>query len=421
MMNWMFTWLQPRGALSHADLAPVVADLFFGGIGAVRTPAAARRDASAQTTADASGASSRRQRRRRGGGPVRRRRARPRRVRPNPERAFHACPAKPDRRSLDRQPRRRARSPAPSTARTIHHAHADEIDFAEALAFARRTRRPGAARARLPAARGAAEGARRLPQRAQGSSSTRSRATPARRAATAGSTSKAAPARSTPTPRWAATSCRRATSCTKGRRSMLGKKGQFAATHILVPRGGVAVHINAFNFPVWGLLEKFAPTFLAGMPCIAKPATATSYLTEALVRLMVGSGLLPEGSLQLVIGSTGDLLDRLESSDVVTFTGSADTALKLRRQREPARALGSVHRRGRFAQRRDPRSRRLSRRRGVRPVREGGRARDDGQGGAEVHRDPARDRAARVISMRWPRGCAIGSPRSASAIRRSRA
>ena len=110
----------------------------------------------------------------------------------------------------------------------------------------------------------------------------------------------------------------------------IGKKGGFAATHILVPRGGVAVHINAFNFPVWGLLEKFAPTFLAGMPCIAKPATATSFLTEALVRMMMSSGLLPAGSLQLVIGSTGDLLDRLESNDVVTFTGSADTALKLR-------------------------------------------------------------------------------------------
>ena len=113
----------------------------------------------------------------------------------------------------------------------------------------------------------------------------------------------------------------------------LGKKGHFAGTHILVPRGGVALHINAFNFPVWGLLEKFAPTFLAGMPCIAKPATSTSYLTEALVRLMVESGLLPPGSLQLVIGGTGDLLDRLESQDVVTFTGSADTAAKLRANR----------------------------------------------------------------------------------------
>jgi oxepin-CoA hydrolase/3-oxo-5,6-dehydrosuberyl-CoA semialdehyde dehydrogenase len=110
----------------------------------------------------------------------------------------------------------------------------------------------------------------------------------------------------------------------------LSKKGGFAGTHILVPRRGVAVHINAFNFPVWGLLEKFAPCFLAGMPCIGKPATATSYLTEAAVRLMLDSGLLPEGSLQLVIGSTGDLLDRLDGSDVVTFTGSAETAAKLR-------------------------------------------------------------------------------------------
>lgn len=110
----------------------------------------------------------------------------------------------------------------------------------------------------------------------------------------------------------------------------LGKQGTFVGTHILVPRRGVAVHINAFNFPVWGLLEKFAPTFVAGMPCIAKPATATSYLTERLVRMIDESGLLPAGALQLVIGGTGDLLDRLEGPDVVTFTGSADTAARLR-------------------------------------------------------------------------------------------
>jgi oxepin-CoA hydrolase/3-oxo-5,6-dehydrosuberyl-CoA semialdehyde dehydrogenase len=110
----------------------------------------------------------------------------------------------------------------------------------------------------------------------------------------------------------------------------LGKTNKFAGSHILVPRGGVAVHINAFNFPIWGMLEKFAPSFLAGMPCIVKPATATSYLTEATVRLMDESGLLPAGSLQLIIGSTGDLLDRLQGQDVVTFTGSADTAAKLR-------------------------------------------------------------------------------------------
>ncbi|MFZ6873057.1 phenylacetic acid degradation bifunctional protein PaaZ [Undibacterium sp. Di27W] len=110
----------------------------------------------------------------------------------------------------------------------------------------------------------------------------------------------------------------------------LGKQGHFSGTHILVPRQGVAVHINAFNFPVWGLLEKFAPSFLAGMPCIVKPATATSYLTEALVRQIHASGLLPEGSLQLIIGSTGNLLDLLEETDVVTFTGSAATAAQLK-------------------------------------------------------------------------------------------
>ncbi len=113
----------------------------------------------------------------------------------------------------------------------------------------------------------------------------------------------------------------------------LGKRGGFAGTHILVPRGGVAVHINAFNFPIWGLLEKFAPSFIAAMPCIGKPATATSYLTEALVRMIHESGLLPDGALQLVIGSTGDLLDRLTGFDAVTFTGSADTAAKLRSNR----------------------------------------------------------------------------------------
>jgi oxepin-CoA hydrolase/3-oxo-5,6-dehydrosuberyl-CoA semialdehyde dehydrogenase len=112
----------------------------------------------------------------------------------------------------------------------------------------------------------------------------------------------------------------------------LGKKGGFAGTHVLVPRRGVAVAINAFNFPVWGLLEKFGPCFLAGMPVIAKPATATAHLTEALVRLIDASGILPPGSLQLVVGSTGDLLDRLGPQDAVLFTGSADTAARLRAQ-----------------------------------------------------------------------------------------
>ncbi len=111
---------------------------------------------------------------------------------------------------------------------------------------------------------------------------------------------------------------------------VLGKTGAFAGTHVLVPRRGVAVHINAFNFPVWGLLEKLAPSFLAGLPCIVKPASATAYLAHELGRLVDESGLLPAGALQLVMGGSGDLLDRLLETDVVTFTGSAGTAAMLR-------------------------------------------------------------------------------------------
>jgi hypothetical protein len=147
------------------------------------------------------------------------------------------------------------------------------------------------------------------------------------------------------------------------------------------------------QLPGLGLLEKFAPSFLAGMPCIAKPATATSYLTEACVQLMMESGLLPEGALQLVIGGTGDLLDRLDGQDVVTFTGSADTAARLRVHPNLVR-LGALQRRGRLAELRHPGARRESRRRGVRALRQGGGARDDGQGRPEVHRDPPRHRAA---------------------------
>jgi oxepin-CoA hydrolase/3-oxo-5,6-dehydrosuberyl-CoA semialdehyde dehydrogenase len=110
----------------------------------------------------------------------------------------------------------------------------------------------------------------------------------------------------------------------------LGADNHFIGSHVMVPRRGLALHINAFNFPIWGMLEKFAPSFLAGMPCIVKPASATSFVAEAAVRLMMASGLLPEGCLQLVIGGTGDLFERLEEPDVVTFTGSADTALMLK-------------------------------------------------------------------------------------------
>ncbi len=110
----------------------------------------------------------------------------------------------------------------------------------------------------------------------------------------------------------------------------LSRGGTFAGQHIAVPLQGVAVLINAFNFPVWGMLEKLAPAILAGMPVIVKPATQTCYLTEACFRMIVESGILPEGAVQLVIGGTGDMLDRLGAQDVVSFTGSADTALHLR-------------------------------------------------------------------------------------------
>ncbi|MWD29443.1 phenylacetic acid degradation bifunctional protein PaaZ [Aquicoccus sp. SCR17] len=111
-----------------------------------------------------------------------------------------------------------------------------------------------------------------------------------------------------------------------GEPEMLGKTGAFGGVHVCTPLKGVAVHVNAFNFPVWGMLEKLAPTFLAGMPAIVKPATATCYVTELCVRMMLESGLLPEGALQLVTGDPGDLLDRLGSQDVLAFTGSAATA-----------------------------------------------------------------------------------------------
>lgn len=116
----------------------------------------------------------------------------------------------------------------------------------------------------------------------------------------------------------------------EGQLERLSKSGGFAGQHICVPLEGAAVHINAFNFPVWGMLEKLGPTLLAGVPAIVKPATATAYLTERVVRRIVESGILPNGALQLVCGSLGSLFDGLTCQDVVSFTGSADTALKLR-------------------------------------------------------------------------------------------
>jgi oxepin-CoA hydrolase / 3-oxo-5,6-dehydrosuberyl-CoA semialdehyde dehydrogenase len=116
----------------------------------------------------------------------------------------------------------------------------------------------------------------------------------------------------------------------EGATESLSKTGGFLGQHICVPLEGAAVHINAFNFPVWGMLEKLAPAFLAGVPAIVKPATATAYLTELTVRRIVESGILPEGSLQLICGSVGNLFDHLTCQDIVAFTGSASTARKLR-------------------------------------------------------------------------------------------
>ena len=110
----------------------------------------------------------------------------------------------------------------------------------------------------------------------------------------------------------------------------LSKGGTFVGRHICVPLEGVAIHINAFNFPCWGMLEKMAPTLLAGVPCIVKPATVTSFLTEAMFRSMVESGIFPEGAIQLIVGSAGDLLDHVSEQDAVAFTGSAATGQMLK-------------------------------------------------------------------------------------------
>lgn len=116
----------------------------------------------------------------------------------------------------------------------------------------------------------------------------------------------------------------------EGPTEILSRDGSFLATHILTPRLGVAVQINAFNFPVWGMLEKLAPAFVAGVPSIVKPAGQTAFLTEAAVRIIIDSGLLPDGSLQLICGTVGDLFDHLSGQDSVAFTGSAATAHLLR-------------------------------------------------------------------------------------------
>ncbi len=120
----------------------------------------------------------------------------------------------------------------------------------------------------------------------------------------------------------------------------LSRRGGFVGQHVHTSRQGVAVHINAFNFPVWGMLEKLGPTLLAGMPAIVKPASASAYVTEHCVRIMMEAAILPPGAVQLITGATGDLLDHLTAQDVLSFTGSAATAQKL--QNHPVIARESV-------------------------------------------------------------------------------
>ena len=110
----------------------------------------------------------------------------------------------------------------------------------------------------------------------------------------------------------------------------LSRRGTFVGQHVYLPLAGAAIHINAFNFPVWGMLEKLGPAILAGMPVIVKPATTTAFLTEAVFRRIIDMAVLPEGALQLIVGSVGSLLDHLNCQDVVSFTGSAGTAQRLK-------------------------------------------------------------------------------------------
>ncbi|MDI9342365.1 MAG: phenylacetic acid degradation bifunctional protein PaaZ [Sediminibacterium sp.] len=120
------------------------------------------------------------------------------------------------------------------------------------------------------------------------------------------------------------------TFCYEGDVAKLSKNNTFIGHHICVPKEGVAIHINAFNFPVWGMLEKIAVNWFAGVPAIVKPATLTSYLTEAVVKEIIASGIVPEGALQLICGSANGILDHVINQDVVTFTGSASTGKMLK-------------------------------------------------------------------------------------------
>ena len=186
----------------------------------------------------------------------------------------------------------------------------------------------------------------------------------------------------------------------------LSRGGSFAGQHICTPLRGVAVQINAFNFPVWGPLEKLAPAFIAGVPSLIKPASQTAYLTERLVRLIVESGLLPEGSVQLICGGAGDLLDHLTEQDLVAFTGSAATARRLRAH--PAIVFSAV----RFNAEADSLNLSILGPDAAPGTEEFGLfvsqlvTRDDGEGRAEMHGHPAGLRSGQVAGPGRRRGAA---------------
>ncbi len=175
----------------------------------------------------------------------------------------------------------------------------------------------------------------------------------------------------------------------------LSKGGTFAGQHIATSLRGVAIQINAFNFPVWGPLEKLAPAFLAGVPSLIKPASQTAYLTQRLAELIVSSGLLPEGTVQLICGSTGDLLDHVTGQDLVLVHRVRVHGAAAARPAWADPQLGAVQRRGGLAQLLHPRPGRDGRHTRVRPVCAAAGHGDDGQGRAEVHRDQAGIRAGR--------------------------
>ena len=174
----------------------------------------------------------------------------------------------------------------------------------------------------------------------------------------------------------------------------LAKAENFQAIHLLAPRHGVAVHINAFNFPSWGLWEKAAVSLLAGVPVLAKPASSTAMLTHEMVRDVIAANVLPDGALSLICGGAGDLLDHVTGEDVIAFTGSSETAGRI--LRHPNILARGVH----VNVEADSVNAALlapdAQRARFRCLHQGSQPRDDGEGRAEMHRDPPRLCAGRA-------------------------